>query len=59
MLAGQILDLRDEKGPLTFQDLSEIPYLRVMPQLVEMLNFTPYKEESEGDFRWLKELVGW
>ena len=45
-LAGQILDLREEKGSLTFHNLSEIPW--VTPPVSGIMDFTPYEEESGG-----------
>ena len=52
---------------MTFHDLGEIPYLRVTPLLVEMLDLTTYEEESEGGYKddqWdhgkqSKELMSW
>jgi DNA uptake protein ComE-like DNA-binding protein len=33
--ADKILELREAKGDLEFEDLSQVPYLRLTPQLVK------------------------
>jgi hypothetical protein len=45
--ADKILELREAKGDLEFEDLSQVPYLRLTPQLVKCLDFTPF-EDKEG-----------
>ena len=45
--ADKILELREAKGDLELEDLSQVPYLRLTPQLVKCLDFTPF-EDKEG-----------
>ena len=44
---GKILELREAKGDLELKDLSQVPYLRLTPQLVKCLHFTHF-EDKEG-----------
>jgi hypothetical protein len=39
--------MREAKGDLELEDLSQVPYLRLTPQLIKCLEFTPF-EEGEG-----------
>jgi hypothetical protein len=39
--------MREAKGDLELEDLSHVPYLRLIPQLIKCLDFTPF-EEREG-----------
>ena len=41
------MEMREAKGDLELEDLSQVPYLRLTPQLIKCLNFTPF-EEGEG-----------
>ena len=45
--ADQILEMKEAKGDLELEDLSHVPYLRLTPQLIRCLYFTPF-EEGEG-----------
>jgi hypothetical protein len=45
--ADTILEMREAKGDLELEDLSQVPYLRLTPQLTKSLEFTPF-EEGEG-----------
>jgi predicted DNA-binding helix-hairpin-helix protein len=45
--ADKILEMREAKGDLELEDLSHVPYLRLIPQLIKCLDFTPF-EEGEG-----------
>ena len=47
--ADKILEMREAKGDLEFEDLrlSQVPYLRLTPQLIKCLDFTPF-EDKEG-----------
>ena len=45
--ADKILEMREAKGDLELEDLSQVPYLRLTPQLIKCLNFTPF-EDKEG-----------
>jgi hypothetical protein len=45
--ADTILEMREAKGDLELEDLSHVPYLRLTPQLIKCLDFTPF-EEGEG-----------
>ena len=46
-VADKILELRDAKGDLELDDLNQVPYLRLTPQLIKCLDFNPF-EEGEG-----------
>jgi hypothetical protein len=43
----KILELREAKGDLELEDLNQVPYLRLTPQLIKCLDFTPF-EDKEG-----------
>jgi hypothetical protein len=45
--ADKILEMREAKGDLELEDLNHVPYLRLTPQLIKCLDFTPF-EEGEG-----------
>jgi hypothetical protein len=45
--ADKILELREAKGDLELEDLNQVPYLRLTPQLIKWLDFTPF-EDKEG-----------
>jgi hypothetical protein len=45
--ADKILEMREAKGDLELEDLSHVPYLRLTPQLIKCLDFTPF-EDKEG-----------
>jgi predicted DNA-binding helix-hairpin-helix protein len=45
--ADKILELREAKGDLELEHLSQVPYLRLTPQLIKYLDFTPF-EDKEG-----------
>jgi hypothetical protein len=45
--ADKILELREAKGDLELDDLNQVPYLRITPQLIECLDFTSF-ENKEG-----------
>ena len=42
--ADNILEMREAKGHLELEDLSQVPYLRLTPQLIKCLDFTPFEE---------------
>jgi hypothetical protein len=46
-VADTILDLREAKGYLELDDLNQVPYLRISPQLLDCLDFTSF-ENKEG-----------
>ncbi|MEW8340210.1 MAG: hypothetical protein AB2708_10220, partial [Candidatus Thiodiazotropha taylori] len=41
-LSDAILDLRDSKGNLCLEDLAQVRYLNVTPELIAMIDFEPY-----------------
>jgi hypothetical protein len=43
----KILELREAKGDLELEDLNQVPYLRLTPQLINCLDFTSF-EDKEG-----------
>ena len=45
--ADKILELREAKGELELDDLNQVPYLRITPQLLDCLDFTCF-ENKEG-----------
>jgi hypothetical protein len=45
--ADKILELREAKGDLELDDLNQVPYLRITPQLLDCLDFTSF-ENKEG-----------
>jgi hypothetical protein len=49
--ADKILELREAKGDLELDDLNQVPYLRITPQLFECLDFTSFenKELEKGE----------
>jgi hypothetical protein len=49
--ADNILELREAKGDLELDDLNQVPYLRITPQLIECLDFTSFenKELEKGE----------
>ena len=48
--ADKILAMRETKGDLELEDLSQVPYLRLTPQLIKCLDFIPF-EEGLGERR--------
>jgi hypothetical protein len=46
-VADTILELREAKGDLELDDLNQVPYLRITPQLLDCLEFTSF-ENKEG-----------
>ena len=42
--ADKILEMREAKRDLEIEDLSQVPYLRLTPQLIKCLDFTPFEE---------------
>jgi hypothetical protein len=40
--ADKILEIREAKGDLELEDLSQVPYLRLTPQLIKCLDFTRF-----------------
>ena len=57
-LPGKGSALEGGEGVPDFHDLSEIPYLKVTHQLVKLLDFTTYKEISEGIIRMTSGSMG-
>ena len=45
--ADKILELREAKGDLELDDVNQVPSLRITPQLLDCLDFTPF-ENKEG-----------
>ena len=45
--ADKSLEMREAKGDLELEEPSQVPYLRLTPQLTKSLEFTPF-EEGEG-----------
>ena len=45
--ADRILELREAKGDLELDDLNQVPYLRITPQLLDCLDLTSF-EKKEG-----------
>ena len=45
--ADTILELREAKGDLELDDLNQVPYPRITPQLLDCLDFTSF-ENKEG-----------
>ena len=45
--ADKSLELREAKGDLELDDLNQVPYLRITPQLLDCLDFTSF-ENKEG-----------
>ena len=45
--ADKIFELREAKGDLELDDLNQVPYLRITPQLLDCLEFTSF-ENKEG-----------
>ena len=45
--ADKILELREAKGDLELEDLNQVPYLSLTPQLINCLDFTSF-EDKEG-----------
>jgi predicted DNA-binding helix-hairpin-helix protein len=45
--ADKILELRKAKEDLELDDLNQVPYLRLTPQLIDCLDFTSF-EDKEG-----------
>ena len=41
------MEIREAKGELELEDLRQVPYLRLTPQLIKCLDFTPFEEEEE------------
>jgi predicted DNA-binding helix-hairpin-helix protein len=46
--AAKILEMREAKGDLELEDFSHVPYLKLTPQLIKCLDFTPFGE-GRGD----------
>jgi hypothetical protein len=46
-VVDKILELREAKGDLELDDLNQVPYLRITPQLLDCLDFTSF-ENKEG-----------
>ena len=44
--ADKILELREAKGDLELEDLNQVPYLRLTPQLIKCLDFTPFEDRG-------------
>ena len=44
--ADKILEMREAKGDLELEDLSHVPYLRLTPQLIKCLDFTPFEDKE-------------
>jgi predicted DNA-binding helix-hairpin-helix protein len=42
--ADEILEMREAKGDLELEDLSHVPYLRLIPQLIRCFAFAPFEE---------------
>ena len=42
--ADKILEMRETKEDLELEELSQVSYLRLTPQLIKCLNFTPFEE---------------
>ena len=45
--ADKILEMREAKGDLELEYLSQLPYLRLTSQLITCLDFTPFEEGEE------------
>ena len=45
--SDNILEMREAKVDLELEDLRHVPYLRIIPQLIRCLDFTPF-EEGKG-----------
>ena len=45
--ADKFLELREAKGDLELENLNQVPYLRLIPQLIKCLDITPF-EDKEG-----------
>jgi hypothetical protein len=45
--ADTILEMREAKGDLELEDISQVPYLRLTPHLIKCLDFTPFKEGED------------
>jgi predicted nucleic acid-binding OB-fold protein len=41
-VADKILELREAKVDLELDDLNQVPYLRLTPQLIKCLDFTSF-----------------
>ena len=51
-VAEKILDMREANGNLILDDLRHVPYLKLTPQLLRGLDFSPLQEgEGSGDRR--------
>jgi len=46
-VADKILDIREANGNLQLEDLRHVPYLKLTPQLIRCLDFSPL-QEGEG-----------
>jgi DNA uptake protein ComE-like DNA-binding protein len=42
--SDNILEMREAKVDLELEDLRHVPYLRIIPQLIRCLDFTPFEE---------------
>ena len=42
--ADKILEMREAKEDLELEELSQVSYLRLTPQLIKCLDFTPFEE---------------
>ena len=47
-VADKILDIREASGNLQLEDLRHVPYLKLTPQLVRYLDFSPLQEGGGG-----------
>ena len=45
-VADKILELREAKGDLELNDLNQVPYFRISPQLLDCLDFTSFENEE-------------
>jgi predicted DNA-binding helix-hairpin-helix protein len=45
-VADKILELREAKGDLELDDLNQVPYLRITPQLLDCLDFTSFENKA-------------
>jgi hypothetical protein len=46
--ADKFLELREAKGDLELEDLNQVPYLRLTPQLIKCLDITPFEDTMIG-----------
>ena len=48
-VADKILELREAKVDLELDDLNQVPYLRLTPQLINCLDFTSFESYQQGE----------